>query len=205
MRTVAIVDYGAGNLDSVNRAVQQCGGTPLVTGDPLVLEKAERIILPGVGSFQKGMRKLRELRLDAALNEQVLGKRIPFLGICLGMQFMAEWGHEVEETPGLGWIAGQVVRLQSQNGEERIPHIGWNEVVQKHESRLLEGIPSGKDFYFVHSYHLACRNADDVLAVTPFCGEFICAVARDNIFGVQFHPEKSQKVGSKLLTNFLAV
>ena len=203
MKKVAIIDYGMGNLDSVARAVEECGGTPLITGQAMELEGANYIILPGVGAFHMGMHNIRERGLDLVLVEQVIGKKIPFLGVCLGMQLLATTGWEVEETRGLGWIDGEVKRLEPEGQDVRIPHMGWNEVIFTRASPLFEGIPSGKDFYFVHSYHLSCGNGRDVIARTPYCGDFVSAVERDNIFGVQFHPEKSQRIGFQVIKNFL--
>lgn len=205
MVTVAIVEYGMSNIDSVARAVEYCGGRPFVTSDPSVLATASHLILPGVGSFDKGMENLRKRGLVDVLNEQVIGNRIPFLGICLGMHFLATRGHEGQESQGLGWIDGDVVRLQSRDESEKIPHVGWNRIDRVGPNALLDKIESGKDFYFVHSYHLSCSNPDQVLALTPYCGSFASVVGRDNIFGVQFHPEKSQKGGFQLLRNFLSI
>lgn len=205
MKTVAIVDYGMGNLDSVARAVEECGARPRVTQDAADLRRASLIILPGVGAFPDGMRNIRRLGLDQVLTEQVLEREIPFLGLCLGMQLLATKGTEGEPVSGLGWIPGEVRRLQPDRPGTRIPHVGWNEVVQARPSPLFSGIPSGKDFYFVHSYHLACDDRGDVLCQTPYAGGFVSAVARGRVFGVQFHPEKSQRAGFQLLKNFLAM
>ncbi len=204
LKRVAIVDYGLCNLDSIARAVEECGATPMVTQQARDLETAVAIILPGVGAFAAAMQNLRELRLDEALTEQVVGKQIPFLGICLGMQMLATRGYEGGETLGLGWIAGEVRRLEP-NGGERIPHMGWNEVYYTRKSPLFHGILQGKDFYFVHSYHFCCTDEQNVIAWTPSCGRFVSAVAQGLIFGVQFHPEKSQRLGFQLLKNFLAL
>ena len=204
MSTVAIVDYGMCNLDSVGRAVEECGARPVVTEQPRDLAEASRIILPGVGAFPDAMRNLRDRHLDEALREQVIERQIPFLGICLGMQLLASTGLEVSETPGLGWIDGEVRRLEPAESDVRIPHVGWNEVEFPEGSPLFRGIQQRRDFYFVHSYHLQARNEGDVLARTPYCGRFVSAVHRDNIWAVQFHPEKSQKAGFQLLRNFLA-
>ena len=205
MKIVAIVNYGMGNLGSVYRAVEECGGHPVITNAQNDLQKANFIILPGVGSFATGMSRIRALGLEEILTEQVLEKQIPFLGICLGMQLMATTGCEGSETKGLDWVQGEVVRLESSEPNERIPHVGWNEVIFSQESPLYEGVSSGKDFYFVHSFHLKCHNEKDVIAHTPYCGRFISTVRRDHIFGVQFHPEKSQKPGFHVIRNFLAV
>jgi glutamine amidotransferase len=204
MAVVAIVEYGMSNLDSVARAIEYCGATPLVTNQPRDLAKATHIVLPGVGAFSVGMANLRACGFEEALNEHVIHKGIPFLGICLGMQFLANKGHEEMETPGLGWIEGEVLRLKSSTSEEKIPHIGWNGIDFAKPSPLLLQIESGKDFYFVHSFHFSCDNPDHILATTSYCGKFVSAVNKDNIFGVQFHPEKSQKVGFQMIRNFLA-
>lgn len=205
MKKVAIVDYGMGNLDSVARAVEECGGNPLITNDPHGLKVANYIILPGVGAFAAGMRNIRERGLEDLLSEQVIGKCIPFLGVCLGMQLLATKGWEAGETVGLGWLEGEVKRLKADGPDVRIPHVGWNEVIFTRASPLFDSIPSGKDFYFVHSYHLLCSNKGDVIACTPYCGGFISAVGRGHVFGVQFHPEKSQRVGFQVIKNFLTL
>lgn len=202
---VAVIDYGMGNVDSVVRAIEESGGTPMLAASAAALENATHLILPGVGSFAAGMRNIRERSLDEALGERVLGKGVPFLGICLGMQLLATTGQEGGSTPGLGWIRGEVRRLQPNGHRERVPHVGWNEVVYRESCPLFRNIPSGKDFYFVHSYVLACADASDVAATTDYCNGFPSAVAQGHIFGVQFHPEKSQRFGLQLLKNFLAL
>ena len=204
MKRVAIIDYGMSNLDSVARAVQECDADPLVTTGPKDLEHASRIILPGVGVFDEGMRRLREQGYEEALNELVIGRRIPFLGICLGMQFLASKGSEGAETSGLGWIDGEVIRLTPSATDDRLPHVGWNEVVHTGDG-LFRGIPNARDFYFVHSYHLRPVHESDVAARTPYCGGFVSAVRRDLVFGTQFHPEKSQRLGFQVLRNFLTL
>jgi imidazole glycerol-phosphate synthase subunit HisH len=206
MRKVVIVDYGVGNLDSVRRAVEQCGGDPLVARNAEELRKADRIILPGVGAFATGMANLQNRGLDDALREEVLGNGILFLGVCLGMQLLATSGWEGgAQTKGLQWIEGEVRRLAPDEPRVRVPHVGWNEVHLVQSSHLFDGVPSGKDFYFVHSYHLVCTNPRDVIAETPYCGRFVSAVARNNIYGVQFHPEKSQRAGFRVIRNFVAL
>jgi glutamine amidotransferase len=205
MNVVGIIEYGAGNLDSVARAVEYCGGTPLVTQSPKDLRSANRLILPGVGSFAAGMQNLRGRGYEEELHEQVIVKKIPFLGICLGMQFLASLGMEPVATSGLGWIDGRVIRLKSALPGEKVPHMGWNSVAQVKASPLFSGIQPDKDFYFVHSYHFEVANVADVITTTSYCGGFVSSVSRDNIFGVQFHPEKSQRVGFQLLKNFLAM
>lgn len=205
MSKVAIIDYGMGNLDSVARAVEICGGEPFVAKQGEELEIATHIIIPGVGSYDKGMENLIKFGLLGPLKEQAAVKKIPLLGICLGMQLLSDKGYEGKETIGLGLINGEVKLFKAENAGERIPHMGWNEVIFKRPSRLFEGIPSGKDFYFVHSYYFACGHEENILARTPYCGGFNSAIEDDNIFGVQFHPEKSQKYGLQIIKNFLAV
>jgi glutamine amidotransferase len=202
---VAIVDYGMCNLDSVARAVEECGGTPLVTNEAHDLEIVTHIILPGVGAFSDAMRQIRQLSLDTVLQEQVLDNQIPFLGICLGMQLMATKGWEGGETEGLGLIEGEAKRLEPDTPDTHIPHIGWNEVHYVRDNPLFHGVRSGKDFYFVHSYHFCCRHEDDIIARTPYCGWFVSSICREHIFGTQFHPEKSQKLGFQVLKNFLSI
>ncbi len=202
MKQVAIVEYGMGNLDSVARAIEKCGGQPLITYEAADFASADAIVLPGVGAFPVGMDNIRARGLDHILASQVFGREVPFLGICLGMQLLAEKGWEGSECEGLGWIAGEVKRLEPQTGD-RIPHVGWNQVNLLQPTPLLAGIPSGQDFYFVHSYHFDCRNPQDRMAQTPYCGGFTSIVGRNNLWGVQFHPEKSQRLGFQLLKNFL--
>jgi glutamine amidotransferase len=173
-----------------------------VTSDPARLAAAAFVILPGVGAFADAMAHLRERGLVEPLRERVLGDRVPFLGICLGMQLMASRGIEGGDTEGLGFLRARVERLVPEGPTTRIPHIGWNNVAGS--GRLFTGIAPDKDFYFVHSYHVVPDDPADVLATTPYCGGFVSAVAHDAMFGVQFHPEKSQKVGFQLLRNFLA-
>lgn len=205
MKKVAIIEYGTGNLDSVARAVEECGGTSIISHDPKEIRAAHFLILPGVGAYSVGMRNLRERNLCEVLQKQVIEKGVPFLGICLGMQLLSTTGWEGGlETLGLGWIEGEVKRLEPQRPDERVPHIGWNEVTLLKLSPLFKGLSSGKDFYFVHSYHLACRFDADVVAKTDYCGGFASVVSKQNIFGVQFHPEKSQRAGFQVLDGFLS-
>jgi len=204
MNTVAIIDYGMANLDSVCRAVEECGGRPVIADQESQIRDANRIILPGVGSFADAMSNLEQRSLDKILHEHVMEKRVPFLGICLGMQMMATRGLEREPRNGLGWISGEVLRLEPHGEDTRIPHVGWNEVWLTQASPLFAGIEDGSDFYFVHSYHLAANEPENVIARTNYARGFVCAVQKDWIFGVQFHPEKSQGLGFQILKNFLA-
>jgi glutamine amidotransferase len=201
---VAIVDYHLCNVDSVRRAFETLGAKAFITDEPNDLANADRIVLPGVGAFPDAMRNLHDRGLDDALALQVLEEGAPFLGVCLGMQLLATIGYEVTETKGLGWIDGSVARLAPTETDRRIPHIGWNEVRPAVDSPLFDGIPPNADFYFVHSFHMTCGHGDAVLATTPYCGAFVSAVQREHVFGVQFHPEKSQQWGLRLLKNFLS-
>ena len=200
---VAIVDHGQSNLNSIARAIEECGGTPLVTDDPAVLRQANRIVLPGVGAFPAAIASLRAKGLFDALLEEVAHRPVPLLGICLGMQLLAQHGSEGGEHAGLGLIPGKVVRFSPAN-DERVPHMGWNEVRPVLDSALFKGIEDNTDFYFVHSYYLDCPAAN-TLARTPYCGEFASAAANGGVMAVQFHPEKSQRAGFQLLRNFLAI
>jgi glutamine amidotransferase len=201
---VVVVDYGMCNLDSVARAVEECGGTAVVTSEPDDLREASHVILPGVGSFGDAMSNIRSASLDRAIREQVVDRKTPFLGICLGMQLMASTGSEGGEHPGLDLVPGRVDRLQADSREARIPHVGWNEVDFVADCPLFEGVDSGSDFYFVHSYRFVCAQPQHVAATTPYCGGFTSVIQDGPLFGTQFHPEKSQGVGFKVLSNFLA-
>ena len=205
MRTVCIVDYGLCNLDSVARAVEECGGSPSISHRPEDLRACDRVIIPGVGAFGKAMENLRREGLDQALLEERERRALPVLGICLGMQLLADSGEEGGNFRGLGLIPGRVLRLQRAAAAERVPHVGWNEIDIVSPHPLVEGLQTGANFYFVHSYHLAAERADTVVAFTPYCGRFASIVASGDVMGVQFHPEKSQKAGFQLLKNFLAV
>lgn len=204
MTEVVIVNSGVCNLDSIRRAIEECGGRPIVTDDPRRVENADRLILPGVGSFAAAMHALNEKGLVAALRNLLAHREIPFLGICLGMQLMASKSHEFGMTEGLDLIPGEIVPLKSTQAGERIPHMGWNETHAHPDAPLWHHLADGTDFYFVHSYHYDCAPAD-VLATCPSYGGFVAAVQRGHLMGVQFHPEKSQKSGFQLLRNFLAI
>lgn len=205
MARVAVIDYGMCNLDSVARAIEECGGKVHVTENERDIKAATHIVLPGVGAFPDAMRNLREHGLVDVLTEQVIEEGTPFLGICLGMQVLASRSWEGGETAGLGWIDAEVRRLESFGEDTRIPHMGWNEVHTSGESVLWKGVPATADFYFAHSYHLVPRNEREVLGRTPYGKGFVAAVQTGNAFGVQFHPEKSQRMGFQVLRNFLSV
>ena len=211
--TTAIIDYGSGNLHSAlkafERAARESGasGAILVTNDPEAVRRAERVVLPGVGAFADCRRGLLDLPgLYEALQEAAIARARPFLGICVGMQLMAARGLEHGETPGLGWVAGDVTAIEPRDPSLKIPHMGWNTLTLAHAHPLFSGVATGErglHAYFVHSYHLAAESASDVLATTDYGAPLTAAVARDNLVGVQFHPEKSQRLGLALIANFL--
>jgi glutamine amidotransferase len=205
---VVVVDYGAGNLKSAAKALvaaaQGTGAEIRVTADPDAVRRAERIVLPGVGAFADCKRGIEaHPGLIEALNEAVIAKARPFLGICVGMQLMATTGIEYGEHAGLDWIKGKVVRLTPNDPTLKIPQIGWNDLQATADLHpVLAGL-AATDVYFVHSYHFVAERADDVLARAEYGGPVVAAIGRGNMIGVQFHPEKSQGAGLKLLANFL--
>jgi len=200
---VLIPDFGMGNLHSVERSLSRMNVRPVVSSDPREIQKADRIILPGVGHFGRAMENLSNLKMIDALNEFVLVKQKPVLGICLGMQLMANSSEE-GNVAGLGWIDARVIKFKVQdNLKYKIPHIGWNQILIVKESRLFKNIPDFSEFYFIHSYHLIGASNENILTETIYENKFPSSVARGNIFGVQFHPEKSHKNGSMLLENFI--
>ncbi|MBS7537592.1 imidazole glycerol phosphate synthase subunit HisH [Ancylobacter lacus] len=211
---VVLIDYGSGNLHSAGKALERAaregggGASVVVTDDPAVVRQADRVVLPGVGAYADCRRGLDAVPgMVEALAEVVREKQRPFLGICVGLQLMAERGLEHGVTRGLGWIAGDVVKLAPADPALKIPHMGWNSLTLRREHPLLAGIatgPDGLDAYFVHSYHLAARNEEDVVAVSDYGQPVTAVVARGNVAGTQFHPEKSQRLGLALLANFLA-
>jgi imidazole glycerol-phosphate synthase subunit HisH len=204
MERVAVVDYGLCNVDSVVRALHHCGASPFLAHDATDLKAADRIVLPGVGAFDAAMERLEVTGLLDPLTATVLDEGVPFLGICLGMQLLAQRSDEGGARAGLGWFDAEVARIVP-TADERVPHMGWNEVDGGAGSALFADIPDRTDFYFVHSFHVRCADASDVLATTPFAGGVAAVIARPPIYGVQFHPEKSQQHGLRLLRNFLAV
>ncbi len=199
---VLLIDYGMGNIGSMRRALEECGADVFVSDNPADLKNAERIVLPGVGSFADGIKNLKKYGWVERIRQEVLENKIPILGICLGMQLLATHGQENGYNEGLDLIQGEVAQMISANSFERIPHVGWNNVFRKLEHPLFDDIHDGTDFYFVHSYQFIPEANADILAETPYCGSFVSAVHRNNIFGVQFHPEKSIPMGFQLLKNF---
>jgi glutamine amidotransferase len=211
--SVAIVDYGSGNLHSAAKAFERAareggsGATIEVTSDPLAVAKADRVVLPGVGAFADCRCGLDAIDgMVEALNETVLQRGRPFFGICVGMQLMAERGREYQVTPGLGWIAGEVDRIEPSDKSLKIPHMGWNTLNMLSPHPLLGEIPLGPDglhAYFVHSYELKPSHRGDLVAQADYGGPLTAIVGRGNMVGTQFHPEKSQRLGLALIANFL--
>lgn len=207
---LTIIDYGSGNLRSAakafERAVREAGLSTeiVVTSDPDRVLKSDRIVLPGVGAFKACKAGLDAVSgMTAALEEAVIQKGRPFLGICVGMQLMADRGIEHGTTEGLGWISGEVVKLEPDNPDLKIPHMGWNELELCSDHALLEGLKNGQHAYFVHSYQMSVAEPSQILARVDYGGSVTSIVGRDNMVGTQFHPEKSQETGLQLLTNFL--
>ncbi|QJB58526.1 imidazole glycerol phosphate synthase subunit HisH [Pseudodesulfovibrio sp. zrk46] len=200
--TVAVVDYGVGNIGSISRALSVCGAKPLLTDKEEDFKVVDACILPGVGAFGDAIQLLRERNLDKILEDQIIAYDIPILGVCLGMQLLASRSFENGEHEGLGWIPGSVVPFTPENNE-RIPHVGWNNVEFEISTPLLADIPPGEDFYFVHSFHFQTNDPSHAIATTPYCGKFTSVVNKGNVYGTQFHPEKSQGIGLKLLKNFI--
>jgi glutamine amidotransferase len=201
---IVIVDYGMGNLGSIANMLKKVKAQAIVSSDPSTIEKADKLILPGVGAFDNGMRKLGDLGLIPVLNKRVLQDRVPILGLCLGMQLFFEKSEE-GVLPGLGWIAGDVVRFCTQKTEApiKIPHMGWNDIQVRQHHSLFDGLESEETrFYFVHSYYIVPAVKKDILATSYYGVEFATAVMHENIVGTQFHPEKSHKFGMRLLQNF---
>lgn len=199
---IAILDYGLSNLSSIANALEYVGARAKITSEVEELEKADRLVLPGVGAFRDGINNLHQRRLDQSLSREVLEKKKPLLGICLGMQLLAEKSYEFGEWPGLNLVSGEVKRFEI-DSQFKVPHVGWNDIKIVREHPILQGVDDGSNFYFVHSYHLICKDVADVIGVCDYGGPFVAIVARQNIVATQFHPEKSQKSGLQLLKNFI--
>lgn len=202
MSNVVIVDYGMGNLQSIRRAFEECGANVVISNDPKSIKCASRIVLPGVGAFADAMNNLNIQGWTVFL-KQAVETGVPLLGICLGMQLLADRGTEGGETNGLGFISGEVIKFKLNIHNLRIPHVGWNDIKIEKEHALFSGISNGTDYYFVHSYHFVPQNIENILATTSYGPDFVSVVLKDNVIGVQFHPEKSQSAGFCLLNNFL--
>lgn len=200
---ITIIDYGVGNLGSIRNMLKRLGSQSVISGDREVIAKAEKLILPGVGSFDYGMTKLNDLNIVDILNERVLEDKTPILGICLGVQLMTK-GSKEGELPGLGWFDAETVpfNFESTGQDLIVPHMGWNRVKSVKHSKILTDLEENPKYYFVHSYHLKANNEEDSLLKATYGYDFVAALERDNIIGVQFHPEKSHKFGLQLLKNY---
>jgi glutamine amidotransferase len=205
----ALIDYDSGNLHSAQKAFERMAreighGTIVVTSEPDVVARADRIVLPGDGAFPACRDALFAYEgLGEAIIEAVEEKGRPFLGICVGMQMLATVGHEYRETPGFGWIGREISRIEPSDPSMKVPHMGWNDLVIDHPHPVLDGLKTGDHAYFVHSYHMVVRDPAERLAHVDYGGDITAIVGRDNIVGTQFHPEKSQATGLRLIANFL--
>lgn len=201
---LVIIDYGVGNLASIANMFKRVGVRAVISGEPEKLRAATKLVLPGVGAFDPVMEKLRASGLMDDLNEKVLKERVPVLGMCVGMQMLGH-GSEEGKLPGLGWLDATCEKFRQDLPGLRIPHMGWNSVNRVKQSPLIDTLPDDARFYFVHSYYMVCRDSSDILLTTDYGGEFASAVQRGNIFGTQFHPEKSHRFGMELYRRFASL
>jgi imidazole glycerol-phosphate synthase subunit HisH len=203
MSKTVIVNYGMGNLNSVHKKVNKISGNAIISSNPEEILEASKLILPGVGHFAKAVQNLNELKLWDTLNEAVLVRQIPILGICLGMQLMTKKSEE-GNIEGFGWFNAEVVHFKVNDKlKHKVPHMGWNSIRPAKPSGLLSGLQHDPELYFVHSYHVVSYNTEEVMAVTNYEYDFVSGLEKGNIFGLQFHPEKSHDVGEQILENFL--
>jgi len=200
---IVVIDYGMGNVGSVVNMLRKVGAEADATGEPARIAQATKLVLPGVGAFDAAMTRLHDRDLVPVLNRRVLDDGVPILGICLGMQVMTESSEEGDER-GLGWFEGGTRRFRFDGPEPRlrVPHMGWNVIRAVKPTPLFDGMYDEPRFYFVHSYHVYCRNVEDVMLTTDYGGTFVSGISRGNIYGVQFHPEKSHKFGMHLVRRF---
>ncbi len=198
---ICVLDYGSGNVRSVYNVLKHLGHNVMVSGEEKVIKNASHIILPGVGSFGTAMKKMKENLPMQCLENEVVGKGKPFLGICVGMQVLADKGYEFEESEGLGWISGSVRKLRS--GDLSLPHVGWNDFLVETPDPIFNSLKEHRDFYYVHSFCFDACHEESVLARADYGEKFAAVVSKDNIYGFQFHPEKSQRAGQLLLNNFV--
>lgn len=200
---ITVVDYGIGNLGAIVNMLEYLGFDAVISADPLAISKASKLILPGVGAFDRAMQNLRGLDLVAPLEDAVFGRTVPVMGVCLGMQLLGRGSQEGNGEKGLGWIEADTLRFDwAVEQGLKIPHVGWNSVSPAPDSVLFASAAPVPRFYFVHSYHMHCDDDRNVAATCTYGRDFCCAVSKDNILGVQFHPEKSHKHGMALLKNF---
>lgn len=197
-----IIDYGMGNLGSIANMIAKIGANCIITSNKNKIEKATKIILPGVGAFDNGMKNLNKLGIIPLLNHKAFEEKTPTLGICLGMQLMTASSEE-GNLPGLSWINAKTIRFKAGKNAIKIPHMGWNTIQINKKTNLLKDLNKNSRFYFVHSFYVECNNKRDILTTTRYGNNFTSVFGKNNIFGVQFHPEKSHRFGMQLLSNFL--
>ena len=204
---VTIVDYNSGNISSVINSFQEVVKDKVnikVTSDLNKIKLSDKLVLPGQGSFKSCIEALNDIEgLVETLNEFAVTNKKPLIGICVGLQMFADVGYEEIETKGLGWISGKVSKIDNQNGKYKLPHIGWNQIEIVKQSKIFENIENNSHMYFVHSYEFIPENKDVISATTDYSSKIVCAVEKENIFGTQFHPEKSDKIGLKIIKNFI--
>ena len=208
--SISVIDYGSGNLKSVAKALEVAANNIninckiVVTSDPKIIKQSDKIVLPGQGSFRDCFLGIKKISgLEETLNEYVLEKKKPILGICVGMQLFAKIGYESQKTKGFGWIDAEVQKIDNMNKKFKLPHMGWNEIELKKDCFLFSNIKNKSHVYFIHSYEFKVKQKDFVVATTNYGNSIIVSVVKDNIVGTQFHPEKSQKNGLIILENFL--
>jgi glutamine amidotransferase len=200
MQSIVIVDYGMANLRSVQKALEKVGHTATVSGDPEVVAKADKVILPGVGAFKDAIARLREVHLAGPILEHLHADK-PFFGICLGLQLLFTHGHEDGLHEGLGYFPGEVIRFRDEPGL-KVPHMGWNQLLVRRQAAPLEGLPDDPSVYFVHSYHVVPDDKAIVATETDYGGPFVSSIRSGRVFATQFHPEKSQAIGLEMLRRF---
>jgi len=204
---VTIVDYNSGNISSVVNSFKEVAKDKVnieVTSDLNKIKSSDKVVLPGQGSFKSCVDALNSINgLVDTLNEFAINNKKPLLGICVGLQMFADTGYEEMETKGLGWIAGKVSKIDNQNGKYKLPHIGWNEINIVNDSKIFKDIKNKSHMYFVHSYELIPEDKNIITATTDYSSNIVCSVEKKNIFGTQFHPEKSDKIGLKIINNFI--
>ena len=204
---VTIVDYKSGNISSVINSFKEVAQNKVkieVTSDPNKIKSSDKVVLPGQGSFKSCIDALNKINgLVETLNDFAINNKKPLLGICVGLQMFADVGYEETETKGLSWISGKVSKINNQNGKYKLPHIGWNEVNIVKDSKIFKNVKNNSHMYFVHSYEFIPNDKSVISATTDYSSNHVCAVEKDNIFGTQFHPEKSDKIGLKIIDNFI--
>ena len=206
---ITIVDYGSGNISSVINSFKEVCKNKCkinVSSDLKIISSSDKIVLPGQGSFKSCVEALNKIEgLNETVNKFVFDQKKPLLGICVGMQMFADVGYEEAETKGLGWIPGKVSKIDNQNGKFKLPHIGWNEITITKDSKILKNIDNQSHMYFVHSYEFVPEEKNVISSITDYSTNIVCSVEKENIFGTQFHPEKSDKLGLKLIENFVSI